>query len=245
MDRPAHQLTGNCWLLGAINSIVATGTGKSLLENHFKKDDEKHIFAIHLQEAENNGLPKPKGDGIYVFTEKEVLEMQNSNKGLSSGEGDVTALAMAVEQYLKESGETPGENGFYQEGGLSYRFFEIITGATAKEVNALQECDYGLQYEYRLKSDPLGSDSFEKILNMAKDANYAIVLSKNEPDEGGAHALSVVGTEGNYLLVQESNLSDVYKDVFELIPNSFPPTYKVSEDVFKQYIFGYSALRMK
>ena len=80
---------------------------------------------------------------------------------------------------------------------------------------------------------------------MAKDGNYAIVLSYDEGEAENNHSFSVVGADGDYILVQESNLSEAYKDRFELIPDSFPPTYKVSETDFKKNFYGYSTLKLK
>jgi hypothetical protein len=251
-DKSAMQLTGNCWLLAGINALVHTDFGKQFLEKNIVKDNEKHIFAVHLQEAENNNLPKPKGDGIYVFSEKEVLEAQNDDGGLASGEGDVTAFALAIESYLKESGKNLKEDQEnYQDGNINYRLFELVTGLNAPKTYLGVHNEIGIQHEIAQEIDePELIDGegvrirtstrlnyFDKIYDMAEKKNAAIVLSYAN------HVFSVVGANENYILIQESNLSDSYKDKFELIENSFPPTYKVNKDVFEKTFIAYSALR--
>lgn len=251
-DKSAMQLTGNCWLLAGINALVHTDFGKQFLEKNIVKDNEKHIFAVHLQEAENNNLPKPKGDGIYVFSEKEVLEAQNGDGGLASGEGDITAFALAIESYLKESGKKLKEDQEnYQDGNINYMLFELVTGLNAPKTYLGVHNEIGIQHEIAQEIDePELIDGegvrirtstrlnyFDKIYDMSEKKNAAIVLSYAN------HAFSVVGVNENYLLIQESNLSDGYKDKFELIENSFPPTYKVDKDVFEKTFIAYSALK--
>lgn len=251
-DKSAMQLTGNCWLLAGINALVHTDFGKQFLEKNIVKDNEKHIFAVHLQEAENNNLPKPKGDGIYVFSEKDVLEAQNDDGGLASGEGDVTAFALAIESYLKESGKNLKEDQEkYQDGNINYRLFELVTGLNAPKTYLGVHNEIGIQHEIAQEIDePELIDGegvrirtstrlnyFDKIYDMAEKKNAAVVLSYAN------HVFSVVGVNENYILIQESNLSESYKDKFELIENSFPPTYKVNKDVFEKTFIAYSALK--
>ena len=250
-DKPAMQLTGNCWLLAGINALVHTDFGKQFLEKNIIKDESKHLFAVHLQEAENKYLPKPKGDGIYVLSEKEVLEAQNDDGGLASGEGEVTAFALAIELYLKETGKSLKEDQEnYQDGNINYRLFELVTGLEAPKTYLGVHNEIGIQYEIAdtiEEPELIGEEIrfntkirlnyYDKIYDMAEKKNAAIVLSN------GNHVFSVVGTEENYLLIQESNLSESYKDKFELIKNSFPPTYKVNKDVFEKTFISYSALK--
>lgn len=250
-DKSAMQLTGNCWLLAGINALVHTDFGKQFLEKNIVKDNEKHIFAVHLQEAENNNLPKPKGDGIYVFSEKDVLEAQNDDGGLVSGEGDVTAFALAIESYLKESGKNlKEEQENYQDGNINYRLFELVTGLNAPKTYLGIHNEIGIQHEVAESIDEpelIGEEIrfktatrlnyFDKIYDMAEKKNAAVVLSYAN------HVFSVVGVNENYILIQESNLSESYKDKFELIENSFPPTYKVNKDVFEKTFIAYSALK--
>ena len=105
IDKKAIQKAGNCWLHGNITALASNEAGEKFLENNIVKDDEKHIFAVFLQEAKDKKLPAPNGDGIYLFTEKEVLQAQIGENALSFGDGDITAYALAADRLLKETGE--------------------------------------------------------------------------------------------------------------------------------------------
>ncbi len=229
VDKPARQLTGNCWLLAGINALNSTDFGKEFLEKNIIKDNEKHLFAVHIQEAEKKGVPKPNGDGIYIFSEKQVLEMQKE-KGLVSGDGDVTAYALAIETYLKESGQNLDKDAqFYQDGNSISRFFELITALDSplKFLN-IDKNKYGIQYERAEYNDnEKNLYCFYTIYDLAKERNSAIILSSNN------HAFSVVGVEDNFILIQESNFLEEYEGL-KLKENTFPPTYMLDKETFEK-----------
>ena len=231
IDKPAMQRTGNCWLMAGIKALVVTDFGKEFLERNILKDEEKNLFAIHLQEAENKGLPLPNGDGIFVLTEKEVLESQHGQDGLTSGDGDVAAYALAIEKYLEiiNNGNLAEDMEFYTDGNSSCRFFEIVTG---EQKNRKARINIGINYKIcqNFDNNETRLYEFEQTFKLAQEKNTAITVGYKN------HAFSVVGTEGDCILVQESNLSENYKNIFELISGSFPPTYKISRDVFEKKI---------
>lgn len=99
-DKPATQETELCWAHSGINVLDLTEEGKILLNSNKYYDKRTGVFAIHLQEAEDNGLH----GGIYVITPDE-LEMEG--KSLSSGEGDVTAWMVAIKRYFDEMQQNP------------------------------------------------------------------------------------------------------------------------------------------
>ena len=234
IDKTATQVTGACWLLAELNALAHTTEGKDFLERNLLKDEEKHIFAVHLQQAEDRKLPIPNGDGIYVLTEKEVLEAQNSENGLTSGEGDVAAYALAIERYMKDSNiqATEEVDEHYINGYYIYGLFEMITGETAEDFD-LTTC--GIKYEEKtqeeIKTNPL--DNFKELQKLAQEQSSAIVLGYQKE-----HSFSVVGAEGEYLLVQESNnLKFIYDKIFKL-KDGFPPTYMITNDDYQKYFTG-------
>jgi hypothetical protein len=231
IDKPARQLTGNCWLLAGINALNSTDYGKKFLEKNIIKDNEKHLYAVHIKEAEKKGLPEPNGDGIYIFSEKQVQEMQKE-EGLVSGDGDVTAYALAIETYLKESGKNLDKDAqFYQDGDSISKFFELITAlASPLKFLKIDKNKYGIQYE--TKQDDYNDNEkklrcFYEIYDLAKEKNSATILSYNK------HAFSVVGVDDNYILIQESNFLEEYEGL-KLKEDTFPPVYMLDKETFEK-----------
>ena len=231
-DRAAMQLTGNCWLLGGINALISTEFGKEFLERNIIKDEEKHIFAVHLQEAEDMGFPKPNGDGIFVFTEKEVLDAQNTDTGLASGEGDIVAFALAVDKYIKEKSKGAESSG---DGNTDYRLFEVVTGLSKRN---FENSKTGIQYKTAadIGDGETRLNYFDEIFEMAKNQTGATTLGLK------GHEFSVIGVEGDCLLIQESNNMATYSEKFELIKDSFPPAYKVPKELFEKTFTSYSSI---
>ena len=161
----ATQMTGNCWAHAAITSLVSTNQGKEFLASHVLKKDG--IVAIHLPEAANNQQPKPKGDGVYTFTEKEIAD---GAKKLSVGDGDVTALMMAVSKYFKDIGEKSSEkDNMYSNH--SARLFEILTG-TQKEFVLRGDIPSGVSCTKSSNKKRL-----ESIENLVKTGQGAVVCN--------------------------------------------------------------------
>ncbi len=120
----AIQMTGNCWAHSGINALVATPAGKEILNNLITK--QNGVIAVKLPEAAQKGLPKPNCDGIYTFTEKELLALGGFTEQ-SFGDGDVTAVMLAVSQYFRDTGEKSDEAN-NMDGNIPGRMFEILTG---------------------------------------------------------------------------------------------------------------------
>ena len=229
LDKVVKQNTGNCWLLGGINALISTEYGKEFLERNIIKDEEKHIFAVYLPEAK---------DRVYVFTEKEVLDAQNADSGLASGDGDIAAYALAVEQYLKEEADGKLKDGkkHFSDGNTTHRLFEIVTGLKGKLVlnrDKDQNLRPGITIKVIKSSD---INYFGEIYDLTKNKKGAVTLADDE------HVFSVTGVDGDCLLVQESNNLCTYKDKFELIENSYPPTYKIPKELFETTFTTYAAL---
>lgn len=232
IDRVAMQRTGNCWFHAELVALQSENFGKQFLENNFIKDEEKHLFAVHLLEAENKNLPKPNGDGIYVFTEAQVVRAQEGNDALSFGEGDITAYALAVEALQKE---TRLSN---VEGDTGYRFYEMISGLE------ISNNDFGISsqnYREYPVSEELKEYDFDKMYTTKNEHGGAVSFSYN------GHAYSVVGVDGKDLLIQESNQNDKWEQnaPFEKIPNSYPITYKLTKELYLKIGDGYSIFKWK
>lgn len=247
-DKPATQKTELCWAHAGINSLLQSKEGKNLLNSNRYYDEKTGVFAIHLQEAENNGLH----DGIYVITPKEI---EIEGKNLSSGEGDITAWMIAIKRYFQEMQANPELMNKAEEkgqmisdvdkGNYQFRFFEIITGAESSRKNSWD--DVRLQVGVSYGKNDIKFDDIADLVSNKKGAAIICI---------GGHAISVVGINGDKLLVQESNLSEnlgeIYYDdennhtLFERTDSiNNAPTYALSMHDFEHYNFGEGIIKWK
>lgn len=229
LDKTANQKNGSCWIHAALNSIKHNPETKAYIENHIYKDENKHMIAIHLPQAENSGLPKPKGDGVYVFSDKQIAE---NGVNFSEGDGDVTAYLYAVELFLSETENSTqsgnSSKGYTTEGNNSARGFELVFG---------QEATYEKNYngiKNGITQYSIGSNvPFDDIYKMINEQKGTATISELV---GGIdnHAMSIVGAEDGYLYVEESNNSGILPEPYELVPDSDPPRYKISKEGFSK-----------
>ena len=242
-DKVATQKTELCWAHAGLKTLLLTEKGKELIENNRYYDKKTGVFAIHLQEAENNGFHK----GIYIITPEDIA---NEGGNLSTGEGDVTAYMIAIKKYFEEVRKNPE---LYEKmekdkksvrdvdlGNYPFRFFEILTGTTASQYN----------YDFKDFQDGIGNSlaedlEFEKIEQILNKKAGAIIISFN------GHAMSVIGIKDNKLLVQESNNSKEFMsgyknpqgEMFTLVQDGESPIYELSRENYEYYINTVSYLK--
>ena len=130
-DKPATQQTEVCWALASINSLLTTKEGTKLLESNKYYDKDTGVFAIHLQEAEDNGFH----NGIYIITPEDI---KKESPDLVQGEGDAAAYIIALKRYFEEVNRNPELKAKMESekhsvidmdsGNYSFRFFEVLTG---------------------------------------------------------------------------------------------------------------------
>ncbi len=262
IDRPIRQIAGICVPCAGLNSLSSTETGNRILKEHLYKDETKQIYAIHLKEAENNHLPEPKGNGIYTFSLQQIMDIQNSETGMLTGEGDAAAYVLALEQYLKEchikktgSDVPPNGKNFFSEGMEVSRFYEIISGTkcSTKPENYFQKGVSGANISVKHSNESEEeykkrvSYTFDKIFEIAKNqtgsTTLAISMSANNDDSGNMHAYSVIGTytreDGEKcILIQNSNLSE--NKNLKRYGNDYPPTYEMTKDEYSRFICSFT-----
>jgi len=186
IDSPAMQMDGNCWAHAGLNAIAATPAGKEILNNLVTK--RAGVIAVRLPEAAQKGLPKPNGDGIYTFTEFDVA---NGTTTQSMGDGDVTAVMLAINKYFEETGENDGSEN-RTVGGTATRMFEIISGQKAKSYAVMGNkmlIDGGSVEKVRIPegvshmmySDmPLENTHYSALQNMLNNSEGALYITFKE-----------------------------------------------------------------
>ena len=252
-DKPATQKTNVCWALAGINTLLTTEEGKELLESNCYYDKQSGVFAIHLQEAENNNLH----DGIYIITPEDIIAESGE---LAEGEGDAVAYLIAVRRYFDEVRQNPElQNKMEREnhsvrdvdsGNFGFRFFEIMTGGSFSYYNDIKKKFLDIDVQPGIGTGNPTAIEFEDISDIITNKRGAVVLGV------GGHSISVVGmnAEGDKLIIQESNNSEDFSEVFSANKGSYilfnriddingAPAYELSKEDFDNYIQAVSFIK--
>lgn len=204
----AVQQTGNCWLHADINAVMQTEKGREYLNKLVSKDPKTGDITVFLPGAKAKGLPQPKGDGIYTYSEADLLKRI---KDTSAGDGEYTALVCAVEDYIR--GNSEDENANTRSS--------VNPNYTREEI---QKVIFGSGFT---TTEDINYDDLKDKIN---SKNYAIScgLSADEVVTGeregkpfrllDGHAYTIVGMDDNSVTLMESNEPDkpikVSKDEF-------------------------------
>ncbi len=202
------QQTGNCWLHADINAVMQTEKGREYLNKLVSKDPKTGDITVFLPGAKAKGLPQPKGDGIYTYSEKDLL---NRIKDTSAGDGEYTALVCAVEDYVRENSEDVNAN---TESSINPNYTreeiqKVIFGAgftTTKDIN------------YDDLKDKINSKNYAISCGLNND----VVITGERDGQPftllDGHAYTIVGMDDNSVTLMESNNPDkpikVSKDEF-------------------------------
>ena len=233
ISEPAVQMTGNCWAHAGLNAFVATPKGQELINNLVTK--RNGVVSVRLPEAAERGLPKPNGDGVYTFTEQEIL---SGTTVQSVGDGDVTAVMLAIEKYFTEIGENESLE-IRTNGNKPYRMFEILTGKKNdiyvvddlyifSDVEVLDGVSTTL-YNGQTNKDNMGDAHYQvlqKLLQRGEGAIYISFSDGTKPEnetsaetldlnyskkEGGKpflfdrHGYAVMKMDNDFIYLKESN----------------------------------------
>ncbi len=188
IDNAALQMTGNCWAHAGLNAMIATPQGREMINNLVTKRDG--VITVCLPEAAQNGLPKPNGDGIYTFTELDLLEGLTVQ---SVGDGDVTAVMLALEQYFEETGESANFEETRTSGNSVSRMFEILSGQKPKVFTSARIPD-GVGFTNFSSSASSKYSNLKALLDSGKGA-IMCVFTDGVSGENSGSSLLVKGSE--------------------------------------------------
>lgn len=206
-DNDSKQMIGNCWLHATVNSLRTSEAGQKMMNEIVSK--KEGVTSIVIPEERYNG----EGQGIYTYNEPDIIYSSTSH---SLGDGDMTALSMAVDKYLKSTGVERGV-----EGNTCTRGYELLTGKTTKMYND-ENIPTGIGFTHNI-NDKLyrnmkvdltsGKAAFTTDFEglppaSAVDKDYNSV--KTEPVLLLNHEYAVHKMDNDYIYLQESNQPQVY-----------------------------------
>lgn len=191
---------GDCWLLASIKSISYTPKGQEILKNCISVNEEGAI-AVTLQ-----GVGK-----TYTITRDEFKE----NKNYSQGDGDVKAIEMAVEKYMKENNIG---NGTIEEGGWDGWAFNILIDSS----KAVQATDV--------------QENGANIIKKAKEPNFICTVSCQNTKDDWVKDVVAQDEKGNNIQIRTYHAYSVVnsddKFVYIINPWDSGTTLKLTHDDF-------------
>lgn len=195
------QQIGNCWLHGHINSIMQNEKGKEYLNKLISKDPKTGDITVFLPGAKEKGLPRPKGDGIYKYSEKDLLNRINNT---TAGDGDYTALVCAVEDYIKQTSGNPdaNTNGGHNDDYSLLDIEKIIFGNSFNFESEKVNFDE-LKKKFNSKEIVIGAWSPK-----AKEGLIKGEIDGEEVELLDFHAFTVVEINDDNVVLMESNNPD-------------------------------------
>ena len=212
---------GDCWLIAGVNSIIAKPAGKQMLESLFSFDPQTGNVTVCLK-----GVGKS-----YTITPEEI---QNANH-LSSGDGDMRALEIAIDRCLKELAYDKNYIRMTQlnfEGDVSHDLdlhagtfedlykllFDNATDVSSKIDPATTDfSNEKSAYSFALVQDGAGIEDETKYF--AKDSTGKKVPLHNK------HAYSVVGSNKTHIFISNpwnpADILYVSREDLSNIPSEF------------------------
>ena len=175
--------TGDCWLLAGVISLCKKANGKLKLESLLKVDEKTGDVIVTLK-------------GVNKKYKIPYSEIKNSNH-LSGGDGDMRALELAFDRYIKElayNKELTASQVDIQ-GNTTYYLYQILFG-NGKDYGRYK-FDMNKEFSNPHKSFCIGASQFDAPYSETIDA---LINSKGEKvDFVTGHAYAVVKADSKYV----------------------------------------------
>ena len=215
--------TGDCWLLASIKAIASRPKGLKILNDSIKTNDDGSV-TVTL-----------KGVNKTYTISKEELE---SNIQLSTGDGDVRALEIAVNKYFEE--ERGVNNQLDINGNQMFVAYEILTGKSVKESDIKEFTFYDVVTHDTIELKHLGKRQArrmqitDEMINQFNDNNKVFTVSasgnKNDITLDSEHIEQVLTTNHAYAVIRSDS-----EYVYLVNPWNSDSELKVTREQFKEF----------
>lgn len=205
--------TGDCWLLASIKSIAGTKRGLQILNDSVKHDKYGNV-SVHLK-------------GVNKSYNISASEIRNA-KELSTGDGDVRAIEIAVNRYIREAYKKGDSNRASIDGNWMNVAYKILTGEDGDTLFK--------KFISRLKQEPIHAINDDTIKEMSKPGMIATVSAEYDSRNNKAYALDKSNKKVPLYTRHAYTVSRVTKDFFYLInPWDTSAQIKVSMKDFRSF----------
>ncbi len=173
---------GDCWLVAGISAILECKGGKEVIENLLDYDEKTGNVTVNLK-----GFNKK-----YTITAEEI---KNFNQ-LSIGDGDIRAIEIALDRYLKECA--------YEDENFDY--FDIDGNHTSFLFKALLGNAEELTIEEAISKNVLNKKDIVLALGSAKNSkDIKATIEKNgvRVNIMERHAYAIVKSDSKYIYLKD------------------------------------------
>lgn len=176
---------GSCWLIAGLKAINVKQGGNDILNSMLKVDNEKREVTVELP-----GMGKS-----YVISFDEI----NSQNHLATGDGDVRAIEIAFDRFLKEEAYE-GITTMYGEGYFN-DYMDLEGGDAQNVLNAILHVSERNTYDNLSKLDfngpkdahVLSFDDNETLIEIESDSE------SNSKFLDANHAYAVAGSDEEFI----------------------------------------------
>ena len=175
--------TGDCWLLAGVISLCKKANGKTKLESLIKVDEKTGDVTVTLKGANKT----------YKISYEEI----KSSNHLSGGDGDMRALELAFDKYIRELAydKKVMANQVDIQGNTTYYLYQVLFG-DGKDLGKYKP-EMNKDFNSPNKSFCIGAGMFNAPYNETIDA---MLNSKGEKvDFVTGHAYAVVKSDSKYI----------------------------------------------
>lgn len=198
--------TGDCWLLAGLASVCKKDKGRAIIESLLKVDETTGNVTVTLK-----GVNK-----TYTITQDEI---ENSDY-LSGGDGDIRALELAFDKYIRESAYSDQRNSINIDGNTVAYLYEVLLGKaeTIEGYSKSKDFDFNSESDYYC----LGTSACQE--DMAIFENIVLKENGTYEDFVTGHAYAIIKSDNQFVYIinpwnSKETLRITHEDLTKIKPS--------------------------